>query len=136
MKRTVTSITMMWFICFLPPPTHRPGGILITCLPGHWQRIVKRCILLYPPSSALSSLGNKICLLQWKQGGAYELSEFQTLLSLCHALQSESGASVETNPRKVKMQRSPGTLATVKSDVPYLALRCQKTWSSGSLQTA
>ena len=118
----------------LPASSHPQTRGYINYLPA-WP-LAAYCETVYPPSSALSSLGNKICLLQWKQGGAYELSEFQTLLSLCHALQSESGASVETNPRKVKMQRSPGTLATVKSDVPYLALRCQKTWSSGSLQTA
>lgn len=115
----------------LPASSHPQTRGYINYLPA-WP-LAAYCETVYPPSSALSSLGNKICLLQWKQGGTYELSEFRTLLCLCHALQSEW--SIYRCSRKVKMQRSLGTLATVKSDVPYLALRCQ-TWSSGSLQTA
>lgn len=39
---------------------------------------------------------------------------------------SESTASVENNPRKVRMKRSPGTLATVESNVPSVSLRVRR----------
>ena len=70
----------------LPASSHPQTKGYINYLPA-WP-LAAYCETVYPPSSALSSLGNKICLLKWKQGGTYELSEFQTLLSLCHALQS------------------------------------------------
>lgn len=82
----------------MPPAySHLQTRGYINYLPA-WP-LAAYCETVYPPSSALSSLGNQICLLQWKQGVMYQLS---SLLG-SWAPEPKSAASVETNPRKVKM---------------------------------